>query len=85
MEKFEHEGKEYWEGFGKNIELLPRQYFDFVGAEEYKEFLERYDLRNKKVIDIGAGYPAPKEFSEKELLPLGFVIQEFLESGGAEV
>ncbi len=55
MEKFEHEGKKYWETFGKNLELLPRQYFDFVGAEKYKELLAKYDLQNKKVVDIGAG------------------------------
>lgn len=85
MEKFEHEGKKYWEGFGKSLELLPRQYFDFVSAEKYKEFLERYDLRNSKVIDIGAGYPAPKVLSEKELSPLSSELQEILESRGAKI
>src|SRR3989344_9523162 len=85
MEKFEHEGKEYWENFGKIPELLPRQYFDFVGAEGYREFLRKYDLRNKKVIDIGAGYPASKEFSEKELSPLASELQDILESHGAKI
>ena len=85
MEKFEYEGKRYWESFGKNLELLPRQYFDFVSAEKYKEFLERYDLQNKKVIDIGAGYPAPKELSKKELSPLASDLQEILESRGAKI
>lgn len=85
MEKFEQEGKKYWEGFGKSIELLPRQYFDFVSAEKYKEFLEKYDLQNKKILDIGAGYPAPKEFSEKELSPLASNLQEILESRGAKI
>ncbi|TSC53880.1 MAG: hypothetical protein LiPW39_31, partial [Parcubacteria group bacterium LiPW_39] len=70
MERFEREGKKYWESFGKSIELLPRQYFDFVSAEKYREVLDKYDLQKKKVIDIGAGYPAPKESSEKELSPL---------------
>jgi len=85
MEKFEQEGKKYWENFGKSIELLPRQYFDFVSTEKYKEFLEKYDLQNKKILDIGAGYPAPKESSEKELSPLASNLQEILESRGAKI
>lgn len=85
MEKFEYEGKKYWETFGKSLELLPRQYFDFVSAEKYKECLERYDLRNKQVIDIGAGYPAPKGFLEKKLAPLASELQEILESRGAKI
>lgn len=85
MEKFEYDGKKYWETFGKSIELLPRQYFDFVSAEKYKEFLKRYDLRDRKVIDIGAGYPTPKVLSEKELSPLASDLQEILESRGAKV
>ncbi len=85
MEKFEQEGRKYWESFGKSLELLPRQYFDFVSAEKYKEFLERYDLQNKKVVDIGAGYPAPKVLSEKELSPLASELQEILEGRGAKI
>jgi len=85
MEKFEREGKKYWESFGKSLELLPRQYFDFVSAKKYNEFLERYDLQNRKVIDIGAGYPAPKVLSEKELSPLASELQEILESRGAKI
>lgn len=85
MEKFEYEGKKYWETFGKSLELPPRQYFDFVSAEKYKEFLERYDLRDRKVIDIGAGYPAPKALSEKELSPLASELQEILKNHGAKI
>ncbi len=85
MEKFEYEGKKYWENFGKSLELLPRQYFDFVSAEKYKKFLEKYDLRNRKVVDIGAGYPAPKVLSEKKLSPLASELQEIIESRGAKV
>ncbi len=85
MEKFEYEGKKYWESFGKSLELLPRQYFDFVSAEKYKEFLEKYDLQNKRVVDIGAGYPAPKVLSEKELSPLASKLQEIIESRGAKI
>lgn len=85
MERFEHEGKKYWEIFGKSLELLPRQYFDFVSAEKYKEFLERYDLRDRKVIAFGAGYPAPKALPERELSPLASELQEILESRGAKI
>ena len=52
MEKFEHEGKEYWEGFGKSLELLPRHYFDFIDKEKYKKLFERRDLQNKFVHPI---------------------------------
>jgi len=85
MEKFEQEGKKYWENFGKSLELLPRQYFDFVNAEKYKEFLEKYDLQNKKVVDVGAGYPAPKNFPEKKFAPLASELQEIIESRGAKI
>lgn len=85
MEKFEYEGKKYWESFGKSLESLPRLYFDFVNAEKYRELLERYDLRDKKVVDIGAGYPAPKEFSEKRLVPLASELQRILEDKGARI
>jgi predicted rRNA methylase YqxC with S4 and FtsJ domains len=73
------------ENIGKSIELLPQQYFYFVSAEKYRELLERYDLRNKKVIDIGAGYPAPKELSEKESSPLASGLQGILESRAAKI
>lgn len=85
MEKFEHEGEKHWETFGKSVELLPRRYFDFVSAEKYRELLGKYDLQNKKVIDIGAGYPAPKALSEKELSPLASELQEILENCGAKI
>lgn len=85
MEKFEYEGKKYWETFGKSLELLPRQYFDFVNAEKYREFLEKYDLQNKKVVDIGTGYPVPKVLQERESSPLASELQEILESRGAEI
>lgn len=86
MEKFEHEGKKYWETFGKSTELLPRQYFDFVSAERYKELLAKYDLQNKKIIDLGAGYPSPrKESPEKKSLPLASELDEILERKGAKI
>ena len=49
MEKFEHEGKEYWENFGKIPELLPRHYFDFIDKEKSEKLFERRDLQNKFV------------------------------------
>ena len=85
MEKFEREGKKYWETFGKSLELLPRQYFDFVSAEKYRELFGKYDLKNKKVIDFGAGYPAPKDFQERKLAPLASELQEILENRGAKI
>lgn len=86
MEKFEQEGKKYWETFGKSLELLPRQYFDFVSAERYEEFLARYNLQDKKVIDLGAGYPSPKKESpEKKLSPLASELHEILEKKGAKI
>lgn len=85
MERFEHEGKKHWETFGKSLELLPRQYFDFVSTEKYRELLGKYDLQNKKVVDIGAGYPAPKDFQERKLAPLASELQEILENRGAKI
>ena len=86
MEKFEREGQKYWETFGKSLELLPRQYFDFVSAEKYRELLERYDLNNKKVVDIGAGYPPPlTESPERELSPLSSELQEILKQKDAKI
>lgn len=85
MEKFEHKGKKYWETFGKSLELLPRQYFDFISAEKYRELFGKYDLKNKKVIDIGAGYPALKNFQERKLTPLASELQEILENHGAKI
>jgi len=86
MEKFEQEGKKYWEGFGKSIELAPRQYFDFVNVEKYEEFLKKYNLQNKQIIDLGSGYPSPKkESTEKKLSPLASELQETLEKRGAKI
>jgi len=86
MEKFEHEGKEYWEKFGKISELLPRHYFDFIDKEKYEKLFERRDLKNKKVIDLGAGYPPPpKESPEKRFSPLASELQEVLKNKGAEI
>lgn len=86
MEKFEIEGKKFWERFGKDFELLPRFFFDFVSGEKYKEILRKYDLKNKKIIDIGSGYPTPKFYSEeKKLAPLASELQEVLEDFGAKI
>ena len=86
MEKFEHEGKEYWEKFGKISELLPRHYFDFIDKEKYEKLFEGRDLKNKKVIDLGAGYPPPpKESPEKRFSPLASELQEVLKNKGAEI
>ena len=86
MEKFEHEGKEYWEKFGKISELLPRHYFDFIDKEKYEKLFEGRDLKNKKVIDLGAGYPPPpKESLEKRFFPLVSELQEVLKNKGAEI
>lgn len=86
MENFKIEGKSYWEDFGKSSELLPRHYFDFVNSEKYSELLENHNLLDKKVIDIGAGYPTPKEGStDKELSPLASELQEILERKGANI
>lgn len=85
MEKFEHEGKKFWESFGESLELLPRVYFDFVSGKKYREALRKYNLRDRKVIDIGAGFPVPKELSEKQLTPLASELQEILESLGAKI
>lgn len=86
MEKFEHSGKEYWENFGKNSELLPRHYFNLVSKEKYEELLVGRNLQNKKVIDLGAGYPAPlKESPEKRFSPLASELQEVLKDKGAEI
>jgi thiol-disulfide isomerase/thioredoxin len=85
MERFEREGKKYWESFGRNIELLPRQYFDFVNHQQYQEVLKEYELRNKIVVDFGAGYPGSKEYQEKKLAPLASELQEVLEGHGAKI
>ena len=86
MKEFEHEGKEYWESFGKGMDFAPRQYFDFVSARQYEALLGKYNLQNKKVIDLGAGYPPPATTSpEKELSPLASELQEALERKGAKV
>jgi len=86
MEKFEFEGKKYWESFGRSMELLPRQYFDLVNTEKYEAFLGRYDLQDKQVIDLGAGYPSPKKESpKKELSPLSSELQEILEKKNAKI
>lgn len=86
MEKFKFEGRKFWAKFGKDIDLLPRTYFDFVGEEKYKEVLRKYDLKDKQVIDIGAGYPPPKVLSEeKKSAPLGSELQEALENKGAKI
>ena len=85
-ESFEVKGRKYWEGFGKSLELLPRLYFDFVSEKEYKKLLKDRDLRGKKVIDLGAGYPPPpKESPEKKLVPLASELQEILEKKGAKL
>lgn len=86
MEKFEIQGKNYWENFGKSRDLAARHYFDFVNIEEYRKILDSRDLEGKKVIDIGSGYPAPKQNSyEKQLSPLASEVHEVLEGKGAEI
>ncbi|MBT7556590.1 hypothetical protein HN615_06660 [Candidatus Woesearchaeota archaeon] len=86
MENFKIEGKSFWEDFGKGSELLPRHYFDFVSSEKYKELLKDYNIQDKKMIDIGAGYPTPKEESmDKESSPLASELQEILERKGASI
>ncbi|MFH1161991.1 MAG: class I SAM-dependent methyltransferase [Candidatus Jorgensenbacteria bacterium] len=86
MERFEHEGKEYWESFGKSMELSPRQYFDFVSAEQYGELLEDIDLKDKNVIDIGAGFPPPATDSpEKRFAPLASELPQIFERKGAKI
>jgi len=86
MEKFEEEGKRYWKRFGKDLlEQPPRLYADFVNPKEYKKLLETRDLQDKKVLDIGAGFPTPKEPSLKEKVPLASGLQEVLENLGAKI
>jgi hypothetical protein len=47
MEKFEKEGRKFWERFGANLEQPPRLFFDFVNPEAYRKLLESRDLRGK--------------------------------------
>ncbi|MFA4930544.1 MAG: methyltransferase domain-containing protein [Patescibacteria group bacterium] len=81
-ENFAQGGRKYWEGFGKSIELAPRQYFDFVGQEKYQEVFKNFDLEGKNVIDLGAGYPVlPNENNG----PLVSQLHEVIESKGAKL
>lgn len=83
---YETKGRKFWEGFGKSLDLAPRLYFDFVKEEKYEELLKNRDLRNKRIIDLGAGYPPPQKGSpEKKLLPLAPELQETLEQKGAKL
>ena len=86
MNKFEEGGKKYWENFGKVGDLPPRTYFDFVGAEKYKQIFKKYNLKGKSVVDLGAGYPLPKIGTpQKESIPLASELHEILENKGANI
>jgi hypothetical protein len=85
MEKFEREGKKFWKRFGENLEQPQSLFFDLVNPEEYRKLLDGRDLQNKKVLDIGAGFPTPKEPLLKEHLPLASELQEILENFGAKI
>jgi ubiquinone/menaquinone biosynthesis C-methylase UbiE len=84
MRSFEHEGTNYWKNFGTDKKLLPMLFPDFITYQVYSEKLSKYNLKGKKVLDIGAGYPTPEYFSDWRIFPASR-LHDVLENKGAKI
>lgn len=58
---FNKEGVEHWKQLGNYKMGCGGLYFDILTRYQYKEILAPLNLKNKTVVNLGAGYRAPKE------------------------
>lgn len=67
-EIFKHEGKKFWKAEG-DFDEHAECFCDFVSRERYVNILKRFDLRGKKIIDLGSGMPKSSPSSPASELP----------------
>lgn len=79
-ETFKNKGAEYWRQFGKEegFDLTAGFYSDFVSPETYRNFFYNKNLSGKRVLDIGAGYPAHSPHLTRPKPDLASPLQEVL-------